>query len=1298
MTGLAKKMVYIGAPFEWTPKGAFFLKLADPPRQAMAVKLFCDILNTVIQYQLKLGDHTDEELMSPVENTTLPVHAQYFGISPHLAVPEPLIDIDQDSEDSSDGSSSTGIPCAHWTPRCGDISILSSEVAAAISNITECILYREHDSRRVKIMNGNTQAALEKLVRMEPLLGHLARHRSGAASRVDYNLLSFSCPLSGTGVRYQMLTPPHRDRVMVHPTLTDTLEQALLGEERIYNSKTGKQELVERLKDLASSADKHTKPSKIWEGFELPTIGNPDNAVPRTPSSGNSSLPSETARSRSSIPAAQPSRFMASQEQARLREWSKNIDLEADPATIPEEPIELEEVEDQGITKRRVEDSESEDDETNNTAIGLTTSRRLVVADSDDESGPVSTKVGKRTKDTPLQSLQEQRIQAIRVDRTNRVRETQDPTPVVRLRPNTNPYVGADAFFEGVPRDGEEATEVMNTPQQLQKGTPVKSPPVQFRGGFGLDGANDEEPAPLQDSKDSPHLGPASSVTPIFREPDQGMGTKARPNQYMPSHNFDPSAYGSPSRGPKTTQNRDFRNIATHQDKRQTARSKRGRSQSRPHPSHHGGRSGSQPVPSHPGIIHSQAHKQRENALIEISTMETAATSNNPPPGLTIRAEPPAYMNEQSNLLDSPLEEIQRPSLKPVYYDTMYQNEESSFSASSSSGSLRPHGIQYVPQTTITRPDVPSMRNNMLHSLLAAKGRGYTTPTKPLSRERIAEEDEISTRKFYNTMNLQAPKDRKNRATNAETNVQRQARIARARDELRQEASTASRSKQQSQQRPDSAVTPPDPMTKKGLQAAKINSQMAALHIDAVQANARQQTTNQLLHLLRPIIEAARCFTGHINLEFQLGQLFVSPTSRIDTRKIYEIDKWKSIFEGSNSTADVHFTNMLTSDGADIDGMLEVKIKKCKIWNKDNPGPSQSIIEFRCLDNLSQPFQIVLDARGKYTVNKGDSTVSKIAIHCPGKVWDTCAVLSGTAELNDITPEFEAEIQDFVSTVYMKAGKKAIVHFRPPLSNSLTVLDVVLKRTSLHDCQVPGEEALQLKITEVKTLSTKAHISDKRLHVSVEERHDILANTSQVFYEVAVVNKDIEEAFQENKQLEVGEMTLATANNMLTHERINTMLQAALKLVDKVDWIGGKNYGTLRYKQDVDAKQRQEMAGTIPPTVHNPTMLRPATIGRSIAAPRTAMGHGSTIGTNRTTAVQPIHGIRAGTEAEIWQDPEGNLFYIGLGGAKIPVLRDDPDSTGRDILPDDSASQIARAPQRAPNRRMSNYDKPNNFW
>lgn len=81
-----------------------------------------------------------------------------------------LIDLDEDSEESSSESSLSEDCSTYWIPRTRGIGILQRDLANSIAEQTGCIFCPEPEYKRVRLISGNTQAALAKLQRIESLL------------------------------------------------------------------------------------------------------------------------------------------------------------------------------------------------------------------------------------------------------------------------------------------------------------------------------------------------------------------------------------------------------------------------------------------------------------------------------------------------------------------------------------------------------------------------------------------------------------------------------------------------------------------------------------------------------------------------------------------------------------------------------------------------------------------------------------------------------------------------------------------------------------------------------------------------------------------------------------------------------------------------------------------------------------------------------------------------------------------------------------------------------------------------
>lgn len=1156
----------------------------------------------------------------------------------------------------------------------------------------------------------------------------ISRRRAGHASNVDANLLSLSSQIPGTGVRYiSTAVFPHLDRVIAQPALQDRLEDATIGEEYVWNQSERKHIRSENLATPSSNSQAvPVRSSTIWTSFNIPTIGNPENAVPRTPSGGNSVASDDQRKSGKPSAAAEPSKFLPIQDQARLREWSRNVDTAADPAVPADQPMEPIEEEGEPTSRRVVKDSDSEVEQGQGSEP---VNARLVAVDSDEEDEVPRQAPTASTRMPPPQPVisaapdSEDKARRAR-ERANRYQDTAPVAPTSQGRQPATNVVGADSFFVGVPRDEDEPAEAVQsrrivtsrTQNDSQQSRPTE--PKRARGrGFGYDGAGDDpdESDPGIANDDVSRLTPMS-----YRDPE--------PHHYMPSDDFNPSRYGA-----SRVQGRQKRGPTTGTTSPATIQAGPGRQQRNDHfprrfPSQQAGPldpdTHSRPVDSwpRPGIARDidhrsrreaerTKHRQQANQLIDVEDNSTKTNSLLPPPGLTIRQPDAADPAVPDHILDSPLEQIQRPSLKPSWDAPMYTNEDTSFSASSSSGGARQLPFNYTPQTQLVRPNINMMHNDTLAQLQTIKYLQRKKSSRPdvsaHASERIEEEDEVESRKFHNTMNLKAPNPGKgkksSKAPAQESAAQRAERIA---------ATMADAYGAVPNSVPATTTTAlpsrgrPEVPSRRLQQLARSNPTMAATHSDTLQSNARRELTDNLVHRMRPVFEAARSFAGDLQFEIQVGNLLVMASSLIKEKKVYEPDRWTTIFNSTGIAPEVKFNNVVTSDGSDIDNILEMKArgnKALKAWNKTTPGPLSMEFEFQCQDNAGRAFNLRFNVDGTHSVDEGYCTVGKVGIQCPGRTWDVCAVLGGLSTWHYLSDDLEAAVAELVSSIHVNPVEAMTINFRLPASNALTVHDVVVRRTSLHDCQSTEQEEIQLKITESKLLYTRSHRVDKRLYSSFEKSHGNMAENHRVHYELSLVHKGIAEAFKANKQLEVGELTPAdtTGASLLNAKVANTLLNAALNLVDKIDWVGKRNYGTIVRKRDELIARGQELARTLPP-VTNTNIVRPVNLnsGHSIAAPRTAIASRTNVGSRYPAPAppaMPVRGIRAGTEAQVYEDASGNLFRIGLGGAQIPVIREDGSGVGSaEILPNDSASQIGSRPRVARSTRYD--DRPAGFW
>lgn len=1132
----------------------------------------------------------------------------------------------------------------------------------------------------------------------------LARNGANPLQKVDHNLLALSCESKGTGVLYvPALRRPHAERIMVDTKLEDRIESMFVGEEQIYNETTGKYSRAENLNTIYTK-DELAVSSKIWANYEMKSFGDPQNALAQASSTGTSVV--------SSVARLKPNENMGLLEQARVHEWTKNIDVRADPTQPISSPALSEPEMEEPTSLRVVAKSESDDEEER---PAEETTHRVVAQDSDDE---LENSIRTSAQSPARHSAQDSQLQLTTREgpstdgkRARRADRYQADVPAFRGGPLPKASLGlvaADAFFANVPRDkdahgegrfqttsppDQQISSIDRTPEQkhiAQTGLPRR---------FGLDGAVDE-----------PCEGRQQPTRPAYEQsaPDIARNTQTHhrtlsselKGEYKSGPGFDPNKYGADRRPGR---NEPGRRYATHPTVF-------------PSNANH-----SDPVstwPRAPASANMNSSYQRRNdyqfqqrrgqeQLVDYSDdEERRPTSMLPPPGLSPTRSSAEYdTTKPFHLLDAPLDDIQRPSIRPSWDGAPVPiYDEPSVSTSISSGN-RTTVFEYNVQTKINKPDIGYIRNDRLSQLKSSQGKQKVKKTTESvagqSPQRIDPVDEASTRKFFSTMNLKAPNPGKgkkgkagsNNAAGGETAAQKAARIAKTKAELGLILVPARKTEAPTQQ------VAPEKLSKRAQQAAKLNPRMGQLHADSLQESSRKHLAREIVQRMKTPFELARMFPGYVEFEFQVGQLLTMPTSKIRPNAAMESERWKMVFDNGVYSAEVFFTNLLTCCGSDADGILEARAEGSKVWNKDMPGRCAVILEFDCRDSSGTEFTLHLNLDGTYSTTKSSFVLQQVGLQCPGRTWDTCAVLKGTPVWHNIPEELQSSIGELVSSVHVKAGYQVDLYFKTPSDNSLTVREVVVKKFSKHDSQLSGEEDLQLRIVESKTLYMTGHKKDKRLNRCSEKEHGTMSQDDRVHYGVSIVDRTIRTKLKGNKTIQAGGATSTEPTQLFEFNRALCIVRSALRLVDKIDWVGGHNIGTIVQRQYVRAKKEEEAAKSIPPSIAGHSFLRPvhSHTGMTVAGPRSVVGTRTVVAStmNGMTPV-PVHGIRSGTSAQIVTDGMGNYFRLGLGGARIPLdMQEESSLVGDGVVPDDSASQVGAA-RRQPMRRID--ERPEGFW
>lgn len=407
-----------------------------------------------------------------------------------------------------------------------------------------------------------------------------------------------------------------------------------------------------------------------------------------------------------------------------------------------------------------------------------------------------------------------------------------------------------------------------------------------------------------------------------------------------------------------------------------------------------------------------------------VDIVPTAITSPvMPPPGLDIRVDScEEVFLPSTNLLDEPLINIQRASIPPASSPRVTTPMSASavvdrVHTSSSGGPL------YV-NTFNPRPNVSAMEEEQLQMLLAHRARlarnservsqshvGLeinTTPstsgysTAQISSERLQAEEEIPTRRFYHTMGQGAPSpNKKGKPQNTESKKERQARIAKAKAEAHGEP-PITRKPERSSLKIGSSSDEVD----KDMSARKRRALQSGLPAGIDPAFAEEELkmlqTTKIIESLMPVFEAGRAFSGKLTFEIQFGQVVSTFSNGGGHHNFIDLQEWNRRFHPElGMLPDVaSFTNILTTNGADADRILEMKCPSpgtspLTVWSKNEPVPRDVSYEFECQSQDSEQFWLVVNQNGAHQIRRPSTVVGLVNLHFPGQIWDACAVVAG---------------------------------------------------------------------------------------------------------------------------------------------------------------------------------------------------------------------------------------------------------------------------------------------------------------
>ncbi|KIV89809.1 hypothetical protein PV10_07181 [Exophiala mesophila] len=1307
------KTIYVGSFYEFTDLGideftCNFRDSHDDPDRAPFLSYDRDLRCFVAEVD-KDDDETLANLCTRLEGAIeasskmslydeircKPIDGIWVDVGMNNSEPDggDLIDHLDEAEDDEIGNShnvpdSIAHLTSYWKPRGGDITILPQILASQLTEHTNCQLFSEVETKRCRILGANHALAKDMLQNIEPLLEVFKAQQNTTSIPANGNILILPPTGSTTILQYPRITAPHPafKRVITHVHDHDALPTKALGEVRQYDHQ-GNYVTPDNLLTIGISPTNTIRSSRVWDDYIYQTFGDRNNLHPRLTQPPPSSISSTG--------------ILHNQTQVRIAAWTDEVVMGADPDVpppTPKEPVVL--------------------------------PRRRVIAEADSESDTESEPQAETKNQSTIPQSQGQSPSECLLTSPSSPLPSADFSPAIpgagiiitpSILPASTTYqsvdVEPDVGFE-IPEDFGLLSSPFNpTPDPIEHGTTSKLGNYSADQGvqtlIQLDAESPEPPSYPRGRGYNAKQGRSTTqrgASTAQRGGHRGGSTASRgahgggfgfqrggsASQRGSQKGGSPGKRGDPAtqRGGFTTQRGAQKGGSPGKKGGSTApQGQRGGSVS------HRGRSAPRGPVSYATAL-SHGHKQ-------LSTSDILPTGSvNPGPRDSQARESPlshtATSTTEVSLFDlSQSPEDQVPGQDTNYRPTLLPAVPPGFENSNHSRTFgvvtQRDGTQDLStrlgSTSIHSASGSSATNsatsNGVRSLrFSEQGANYSQPNLPqknihmLREQRVRELQQDQNKKapdtppqmLRSTMNQQAGKPKKGHQRGDSNHSQMKPTT---------EKPTA---------KPES-----DPSRAAGnnaMSAAKLaqirkNPLLAELHADTLEARLREEQCRKLIPQLERLFEISRAFNGELSFQAQLGQVLVTYGSMLSSEKLIDPEMWSKMFapqQSGNNMVQSSFTPILTTNGADVDRALEMKMLdgKSKIKAFGAKPISYSVsYRFSCQSRSNDDFWIVVDQNGNYELVREAVTTGMVNVHCPNHIWDASFVLSGHLKWLNPPPALQNSISAFVESLYVLPGReKFMMVFRQPSDHEMEIRNMVVKRTSKHGCNMPKCNMLQLQVTETKTLLFKKHPEDLNLwqaYESTTDDHQRLMDTGRVHYEISVIHSDISKALAQNVDLQFGRLTdeQTTGKSLVKSHRdsICSMLDIVVRMVSKLDFMGLSNIGTQQRNTAAEAAHRLKLTQAAA-SRGGPPAPRSMPVQTKDSSSLAHDDHGP-------AAIEVVPGIRTNTRAEIFSNPDGSKYRLGLGGAKIPVFTNQDMSafsnTEDSMAPDDSVSQVGGA-------------------
>ncbi|THY66222.1 hypothetical protein D6C97_01858 [Aureobasidium pullulans] len=326
---------------------------------------------------------------------------------------------------------------------------------------------------------------------------------------------------------------------------------------------------------------------------------------------------------------------------------------------------------------------------------------------------------------------------------------------------------------------------------------------------------------------------------------------------------------------------------------------------------------------------------------------------------------------------------------------------------------------------------------------------------------------------------------------------------------------------------------------------------------------------------LLKILDSARAFRGHLDMEVSIGRILLEGLVGPEAKEFAEAKAMSSyrMVEGiekyllSDTKTYLHFVERLTSDTEEA-----CQIPAAHLFKQD---PTETEVdswyEFDCEDKYHNDLIVKVKGMGKAETVFASLTIGQAFFHYPKRKWDARFAVEGRRQythrkaVSDFVEQLSADVRG------SKDDQLVDVRFR--VNNDLKIHTAYAKkRLSFTYLQ---NDRIKLHITEVQELIRGRMKTDTSIHQVASGKRSEMVEDHRLWFE-AKLSISAESFFEQNLETSTGDDAAWTAKEVLDDKTMCDVQNIIDNVVTRMDGVGAKNKGRRGDEKDMQELEAWE--------------------------------------------------------------------------------------------------------------------------